>query len=192
MNMDTEQQEQLETRQERSEEEKNRLLETYKLHAQLASDISNRQNTTSRFYATLISALLVIFFTFLQNKDKLLLGDPEGKIALGYSLLIVGFLGILLSLIWVYSINHHVLMSIRKYAILMELESELDFQFLREEWTLGEERTDIENADLVYTSFPKAEKKIPYAFLVLFGLLTLIGIWIEFERLISQLLPLFA
>ena len=74
-----------------------------------------------------------------------------------------------LSLTWIYSINHHVLMSIRKYAILMELESELDFQFLREEWTLGEERTDIENADLVYTSFPKAEKKYRTHFLFFSG-----------------------
>ena len=188
MNMDTEQQEQLETKQEQSEGAKNRLLEIYKLHAQLASDISNRQNTTSRYYATLISALLVIFFTFIQYKNKLLPGDPDGKIALGYSLLIIGFLGMLLSLTWVLSINYLALMSVRKHTILKILESKLEFQFLAQERNLGKEKTESEDVDLTYLALPNAEKSIAYAFLILFGLLTLIGLWITFERLISQFL----
>ena len=183
MNMDTEQQEQLETRQERSEGEKNRLLETYKLHAQLASDISNRQNTTSRYYATLISALLVILFTFLQQKDKLLPGDPEGKIALGYSLLIVGFLGMILSLTWIFSIGYHTLANVRKYIILIELESELEFQFFTQEQEMRKQKTDLGGSTL-----SKAETYTPRFFLFLFGILIVLGLWITLARLIPQFL----
>ena len=177
--MDTRQQEQVQPEHEQSDARKNQLLEIYKLHSQLAGDISNRQNTISRFYATLVSALLVIFFTSLQHKDKLLPGDLDGKIMLGCSLLITGVLGILLSLIWFYSIDHHTLMNLRKHIVLMKLESELEFQFLAEEGKWGKEKSDLEKAGLICTTLPKVERYIPLSFLILFGLLALPGFWLS-------------
>ena len=177
--MDTKQQEQVQPEHEESDARKNQLLEIYKLHAQLAGDISNRQNTTSRFYATLISALLVVLLTFLQHKGGLFPEDPDGKIALTYSVLIIGFLGMLLSLIWALSITYHTLVSSRKYIILMKLESELEFQFFAQESELTQQEKDIP-----FRQLSKVETYIPYAFLILFGVLTLFGLGFYLERII--------
>ena len=180
--MDTKQQEQVQPEREQLGTRKDQLLEIYKLHSQLANDISNRQNTISRFYATLISALIVICVTISQHKDGMFPWDPEGKIIHGYALLIIGFLGIILSLIWAFSINYHTLVNTRKYAILLTLESELEFQFFTQEKELGREKTDLGGGTL-----SKAETYVPYLFLPIFGILTLLGLWSTLERLIKQI-----
>ena len=74
--MDTQQQEALETEKEPSEAEKNRLIEIYNLHAQLASDLSNRLSAINRFYPTVMSGLIIIYFTFLQRKGEFFLMNP--------------------------------------------------------------------------------------------------------------------
>ena len=169
--MDTKQQDELDTKQEISEEKKNRLLEAYKLHAQLASDMSNRKATTDRFYPTLISGLLVIFLTVLQHKSNILPQKIEGNPLTAYSTLITGYLGVLLSLMWMYSINQYDLMLNRKYKFLIELETKLEFHFFQQEW---------KSAD--FSKFSKAETYIPRAFLFLFILLSILGILLSLGR----------
>ena len=181
--MDTNPQEEVAPEQEQVEGEKNQLLEIYKLHAQLAGDISNRQSTASRFYATLISAILVIFFSFLQHKDNLLPGDPSGNIALGYSMLIVGYLGALLSLIWAFSIRFYNTMNRHKYEVLKKLEAKLEYQFFAQEW----KHTDKRIQGIPYELISKTVIYIPYAFLLLFIILTVVGLLLSAER-VSYLL----
>ena len=60
----------MDTEQGQTKTNQDQLLEIYKLHAQLASDISNRL-TTNRFYPTLMSGSLAIFFAALQRADVL-------------------------------------------------------------------------------------------------------------------------
>ena len=48
-----------------------RLIEIYKLQAQLANNISNRRTTTNRFYLLVMSGLTVIFSALLRNLEKL-------------------------------------------------------------------------------------------------------------------------
>ena len=177
--MDIKQQEQVQPESEQSDARKDQLLEIYKLHAQLVNDISNRQNTTSRFYATLISAVLVIFFTFLQHKDQLIPGDPDGKISYGYSLLIVGFLGTMLSLVWGFSIGFYKSMVNYKYEVLKKLEAKLEFQFFEQEW----ENVDKRISGVPYQLLSKMEILIPYIFLIVFGILFLSGFWVTWKRL---------
>ena len=91
------QQEQL--KHEKSEARKNRLLEMYKLHAQLVSDTNNLKAATNRFYPTVMSGLVLIFFTFLQRKDIIFSKEIDEKIIIEISIAAVGYLGMVLSLV---------------------------------------------------------------------------------------------
>ena len=160
--MDTNPQEQV--------EEKNQLLEIYKLHAQLASDISNRLTTTNRFYPTLMSGLLAIFFAFLQRADVLF---PEGtnnkESIIGYSIIAVGYFGFILSMIWFISIRYYYRMISKKYKVLLELEAKLEFPFFEKEWG------DTEN--MSYSRLSRFETFIPYAFTLVFLTLAALGVY---------------
>ena len=57
----------------------NQLLEIYKLHAQLASDMANRLTTINRFYPTLIFGLLAFFFALLRGSDVLVPEEMDKK-----------------------------------------------------------------------------------------------------------------
>ena len=165
--MDINPQEQVNTEQEQVAE-KNQLLEIYKLHAQLASDISNRLTTTNRFYPTLMSGLLAIFFAFLQRTDVLFPeGTPNKENLIGYSIIAVGYFGIILSLIWFISIRYYYQMISKKYDVLLELEAKLDFHFFQKEWGVPKNR--------LYRRLSLFEILIPYAFTLVFIVLALLG-----------------
>ena len=105
--MDINPQEQVDSEQEQVEE-KNQLLEIYKLHAQLASDIGNRLTTTNRFYPTLMSGLLALFFAFLQRADVFFPQETDKKeYYIGVAIMAVGYFGVMLSLIWFISIRYY-------------------------------------------------------------------------------------
>lgn len=143
------------------------LLEIYKLHAQLASDIGNRLTTTNRFYPTLMSGLLALFFAFLQRADVLFPGETDNKEEfIGYSIIAVGYFGTMLSLIWFISIRYYYRMISKKYDVLLELEAKLEFPFFQKEWG-GIKETP-------YRQLSFFETFIPYAFtLVFIGLIVL-------------------
>lgn len=75
---------------EQSSATQEQLLEIYKLHAQLVSDSSNRRATINRFYPTLMSGLLVIFFTFLQRKGEIF-SEESKELVVGLSIILVGY-----------------------------------------------------------------------------------------------------
>ncbi len=146
------------------------LLEIYKLHAQLASDISNRLTTTNRFYPTLMSGLLAIFFAALQRADVLFPQGTENKeYLIGFSIVAVGYFGAALSLIWFISIRYYYRMISQKYKVLLELESKLEFPFFEKEWG------DIENTS--YSRLSRFETFIPYAFSFVFITLAALGVY---------------
>ena len=171
--MNTNQQKQVDTEQEQVEGKEIQLLEIYKLHAQLASDIGNRLTTTNRFYPTLMSGLLALFFAFLQRADILF---PEGtnnkEEIIGYSIIAVGYFGTMLSLIWFISIRYYYRMISKKYDVLLELEAKLEFPFFEKEWG------GTKSAPYRRLSF--FETFIPYAFALVFvGLIALGAFKIE-------------
>ena len=90
---DTQQQEESETEKEPSEAEKNRSMEIYKLHAQLASELSNRLGATNRFYPAIMSGLIVIYFTFLQHKGAIFPDKSMNALVVGISTIVIGNLG---------------------------------------------------------------------------------------------------
>lgn len=153
--------------QEQVEGKENQLLEIYKLHAQLASDVGNRLTTTNRFYPTLMSGLLAIFFAFLQRTDVLFPEETDNKESLiGYAIIAVGYFGAALSVIWFISIRYYYRMISKKYKVLLELEAKLEFPFFEKEWG------DTKN--IPYRQLSLFETFIPYAFSLVF--LALVGL----------------
>ena len=165
---DTQQQEESETEKESSEGEKNRLIEIYKLHAQLANDSSNRLAATNRFYPAIMSGLLVIYFTFLQLKGAFFPDESMNAWVVGISTITIGNLGGLFSMVWCFSIESYLERISRKYEILKKLEGKFDFQFLRQEWKLlGKKKKKVS-----YKQLSEFEFGLPIVFLVIFFLLT--------------------
>ena len=188
---DTQQKEEVETEKKPSEEEKNRFIEIYKLHAQLASDLSNRLAATNRFYPTVMSGLLILYFTFLQRKGEIFPDEfmktlvvgissgifpdkPMNALIVGISTVTIGILGCLFAALWLFSIEFYLGWVSRKYEILKKLEDEFEFQFFKQEWELlGEEKKKKP-----YEQRSQFELYLPYAFLVIFFLLIMGGLLI--------------
>lgn len=180
--MDTQQKE-LGIEKEPSEAEKNRFIEIYKLHAQLASDLSNRLAATNRFYPAIMSGLIVIYFTFLQRKGEIFPDEfmntsvvgisseifpdkPMNALIVGISTVTIGILGCLFGALWLFSIKSYLGEISRKYKILKKLEDEFEFQFFRQEWELlGESRKKVP-----YEQLSQFELYLPYVFIFIFML----------------------
>ena len=192
--MDTKQQKQLETEQEVAEGKKGQLLEIYKLHSQLASNISNRRTTIHRFYQIILSGLLLIFFTFLQREDLISVEVPAevpaeeskdestSKRSIGPSMLL-GYIGMLLSWMWFISINSYLQEGTRKYEVLKKLEAKLEYQFFTQEWELlGEKRKH-----LPYNRLFWSEICVPVVFFAFFVALFVVRIAEAHEKHIFSL-----
>lgn len=185
------QQEELETEKKPSEAAKNRSIEIYKLHAQLASDLGNRLAATNRFYPAIMSGLIVIYFTFLQRKGEIFPDEfmntlvvgissgifpdkPMNALIVGISTVTIGILGCLFAALWLFSIESYLGRISRKYEILKKLEDEFEFQFFRQEWELLGEQKKREP----YEQRSQFESYLPHAFLVIFLLFILGGLFI--------------
>lgn len=137
---------------------------------QLVSGTNNLRATTNRFYPTLMSGLLAVFLAFLQRKDVIFPEDTDEKIIVGYSMIIVGYLGTLLSLIWTFTILYYHRIISRKNTVLLELENKLEFHFFAQEWG-----TKKNNLFRHFTLFSLFEVIIPYAFILIFLALAVLG-----------------
>ena len=105
----------MDTEQRQTNVPQDQLLEIYKLHAQLASDISTRLTTTNRFYPTLMSGLLAIFFALLRYPDIIFSEGTNNKDPIiGFSIIAVGYFGVMLSLMWFLSIRYYYRMISKK------------------------------------------------------------------------------
>ena len=150
------------------EAEKNRSMEIYKLHAPLATDLSNRLASTNRLYPTVMFGLLVIYFTFLQHKGAIFPDKSMNVLVVGISTIVIGNLGAIFLIVWFVSVESYLKRISRKNEILKKLEDEFEFQFFRQEWELlGEKREKV-----AYEQLFQLEFGLPFAFLVIFFLLT--------------------
>lgn len=184
----------LETRKESSEAEKSQSVEIYKLHAQLASDLSNRLAATNRFYPTIMSGLIVIYFTFLQRKGEFFPDEfmntfvvgifsgifhdkPMNALIVGISTVTIGILGCIFAALWLFFVESYLKRISRKYEILKKLEDEFEFKFFRQEWELlGEKKEKIS-----YEQLSQFELYLPHVFLVIFLLFILSGLFIMMQ-----------
>ena len=147
------------------------LLEIYKLHAQLTNHMSNRRASASRFYQLALSGLFIVFFTFAQHKGQILPKELSDKLTTGFLMCGFGYAGLHLSWIWFISIDVYLGTISRKYEVLKKLESQLEFQFLTEEWELLDEKRKKQS----YRQLAAREVFLPSFFFTIFFLLFIIG-----------------
>jgi hypothetical protein len=146
-------------------DEKQELLEIYKLHAGLADSVSKQRSMTNRFYLLLMSGLSVLFSGILRIEN----GVPLSGLMIGF-----GVLGALLAVAWYIHIRSYRQLNSGKFKPLHELEEKLAYPFFKREWELLEEG---ENPNK-YWKLTVVETFVPSIFFVIFTGLLLIGIYL--------------
>lgn len=148
-------------------DEKQELLEIYKLHAQLADSVSKQRDTANRFYILVYSGLAVLFSTFLQRKN----GVPIGWFMVGF-----GLFGMLLASAWYIVIRSYCQLNSGKFQVLLALEEKLAYPFFKREWELLGEGKDSKS----YRKLTVVESRVPIIFSICFVALLVIGIYLLF------------
>ena len=146
-------------------DEKQELLEIYKLHAELADSVSRQRSTANRFYMLVLSGLAVLFSAFLQRKN----GVPLGWLMVGF-----GSFGTLLAGAWYIVIRSYRQLNSGKFKALHELEEKLAYPFFKREWDLLDEGTERKT----YWRLTIVETFVPIIFFVCFVALLGIGIYL--------------
>ena len=146
-------------------DEKQELLEIYKLHAELADSVSQQRGTANRFYMLVLSGLAVLFSAFLQRKN----GVPLGWLMVGF-----GLFGMLLASAWYIVIRSYRQLNSGKFKALHELEEKLTYPFFKREWDLLAEGREQKT----YWRLTVVETFVPTIFFVCFAALSGIGIYL--------------
>ena len=133
--------------------------------------MSNRRAAASRFYQLALSGLFIVFFTFVQHKGQILPKELSDKLTIDILMFGLGCVGLFLSWIWFVSIDVYLDAISRKYKVLKKLESQLEFQFLTDEWELLDEKRKKHS----YRRLAMREVFLPYFFYTGFFLLFVIG-----------------
>jgi len=144
-------------------EERQELLEIYKLHALLADSVTRQRGVTNRFYLLLMSGLSVLFSALLQFGN----GVPLDLLMVSF-----GLLGSSLSLAWYIHIRSYRQLNTGKFKPLHELEEKLAYPFFKREWELLDEG---ENPGK-YWKLTVVETFVPAVFFVAFKVLLIAGI----------------
>ena len=151
----------------KQEDDKQELLEIYKLHAELADSVSKQRATANRFYILVLSGLAVLFSTFLQRKN----GVPLGWLMVGF-----GAFGMLLASAWYIVIRSYCQLNSGKFQVLLALEKKLAYPFFKREWELLGEGKDSKS----YRKLTVVETFVPVIFGLCFAVLLGIGICLLF------------
>ena len=146
-----------------SMDERQELLEIYKLHAKLADSVSRQRGTTNRFYLLLMSGLSVLFSALLQFRN----GVPLTALMVSF-----GLLGSALAIAWYIHIRSYRQLNTGKFKPLHELEERLAYPFFKREWELLDEG---ENPGRYWT-LTVVETFVPAIFFFAFKTLLIVGI----------------
>jgi len=150
-------------------DEKQELLEIYKLHAELADSVSKQRGTANRFYMLVLSGFSVLFSAFLQREN----GIPVGWLMIGF-----GLLGVFLTAAWYIIIRSFRQLNSGKFRALQELEEKLAYRFFKREWELLKEGTERKT----YWRLTVVETFVPSIFGGCFLVLIGIGIFLLVAR----------
>ena len=143
---------------------KQELLEIYKLHAELADRVSQRREGANRLYVTLLTGVLILLAAFLRY--------GTGTLPVWTILAAAGFLGVVLSASWFIIIRSYRQLNSGKFKALHELEEKLAYPFFKREWDLLQKG---ENKSL-YWRLTVVETVLPATFFILFSSLIIISI----------------
>lgn len=133
------------------------LLEIYKLHAELADRVSQRREGANRLYVSLLIGLAVFVVTLLRF-------GTDG-ISTNTVLFWAGMLGTVLAISWYIVIRSYRQLNDGKFKALHDLEKRLAYPFFTKEWELlGEGKRPSR-----YWKLTVVETALPLIFSLLFG-----------------------
>lgn len=145
-------------------EDKQELLEIYKLHSELADRVSQRREGANRLFVSLLTGILILLAAILRF--------GAGAVPVWVVLLAVGILGISLSASWYVVIRSYRQLNAGKFDALHELEEKLAYPFFKREWELleeGKNRSKYWRLTVVETFLP-----------VVFGVFSLVSVGAAF------------
>lgn len=140
----------------------NQVIELYKMMVESSEKLIERRQKTNAFFVTVIGSLLPIV-TLLLEADML---HGKSKLILyGFS-----FVGLLLCNSWINLIDNYGKLNQAKFDVILRLEKELSAQIYLAEWiALGKGEKPKK-----YKSFTKTEKNVPFFFVLLIIVLTIV------------------
>ncbi len=143
-------------------DEKQELLEIYKLHAELADRVSQRREGANRLFVSLLTGTLIFLAAFLRYGEETM---PIDAI-----LTTVSIFGVFLSVAWYVIIRSYRQLNSGKFAALHELEEKLAYPFFKREWELLEEGKKRSR----YWKLTVVETFLPFIFFILYIALIII------------------
>ena len=117
------------------DEDRQELLEIYKLHAELADRVSQRRAEANKLYVSLLAGIFILLAAFQRYGTGTI---PDRVILLG-----AGIVGIFLSASWYIVIRSYRQLNSGKFKALDEVEEKLGYPFFKREWELLEEGENI-------------------------------------------------
>ena len=144
------------------DDDKQELLEIYKLHAELADRVSQRREGANRLFVSLLTGTLIFLVAFLRYGAE--------TIPIDAILIAVGVFGFCLSAAWYIIIRSYRQLNSGKFAALHELEEKLAYPFFKREWELLEEGKSRSR----YWKLTVVETILPIIFAVLYIALMII------------------
>lgn len=109
------------------------LVRQYELYVQSTQQVTERRFKANQFYISLLSALLgVLAFMFSKDNFQNLAGYRETVLQA------VCVLGLLLNLIWFFTIRSYRKLNEAKFKVIHEIEVQLPFQPYDREWEIIE------------------------------------------------------
>lgn len=143
---------------------KDRLLEIYKLHAELADRVSQRREAANRLHVSRLLGLLVFL--------AILLRFGSGEMSISVFLLFFGIVGMSITGSWYVVIRSYRQLNTGKFAALNELEQKLDYPFFTREWELLEHGSNRNR----YWKLTVVETILPSIFFLLFSSFLIISL----------------
>ncbi len=125
------------------------LLEQWKTCVEMANCNSDKRISTNNVYITINTATFAIISSTGSDKNILL-----------------SLVGIIVCILWIFSINSYKRLNSEKYKIINEMERKLPTQPFSYEWF-------ILGKDKKYKRFTKVEKVLPLLFIMLYLILIL-------------------
>jgi hypothetical protein len=135
------------------------LLDQYKHFVDSTQSVSERRQKVNVVFTSIHSFLITLIGIFFVGKSVSSLG-----------VLVLGFLGIIISVIWVVYIHSLKRLNKLKFRVIQEMENYLPFKSYTYEWEVSKKDK------IYYLRISTVEKLIPYFFILVYGILVLIKI----------------
>lgn len=137
--------------------DKDILLELYKVYVQTAENTSDRRLRSNSFYLAICSSLIAISYVLIR------LDAIDSIWVVG-----LGVFGALLSVVWWLNIKSYKALNSGKFKVILELEEQLPFACFTKEWeALGH----IGNKPKIYRLLTKVEGYVPLIFAFIYILM---------------------